>query len=301
MHDSGSGGLALPTLGRRLRWVMLAMLVAFGGLVVRLWQLQVMRGVRYRERTVSNVVHERYLPSIRGRILDREGVPLADNRAAFNLYATTKAFTPALRGTLRRLIGLSDEELEKIDARIATARKRKVREPVLLLEDIARDRAARVDQERFRLPELEVRSEPYRHYPQGALAAHLVGYMTQMTAEEAQQLGSQGYSSDELIGRVNTSMERLDHVLANLEGATPEVTANLKESMEKIREITANLEKGSRDVPALIRATQRGIREVRDGVDEINRVVKSLEKNPLIKGNLPPKPEGKDLDAGLRR
>ncbi|HQM90466.1 MAG TPA: MlaD family protein [Syntrophales bacterium] len=107
--------------------------------------------------------------------------------------------------------------------------------------------------------------------------------------------------SDELIDRVNTSMERLDNVLKNLEGATPGVTENLKESMEKIREITANLEKGSRDVPAVIRATQRGIREIRDGVDEINRVVKSLEKNPLIKGNLPPKPEGKDLDAGLRR
>jgi phospholipid/cholesterol/gamma-HCH transport system substrate-binding protein len=96
-------------------------------------------------------------------------------------------------------------------------------------------------------------------------------------------------------------MERLDNVLQNLEGATPEVTANLKESMEKIREITAHLEKGSRDVPAVIRTTKRGIQEIRDGVDEINRVVKSLEKNPLIKGNLPPKPEGKDLDAGLRK
>ncbi len=107
--------------------------------------------------------------------------------------------------------------------------------------------------------------------------------------------------SDELIDRVNTSMERLDNVLQNLEGSTPEVTANLKESMEKIREITAHLEKGSRDVPAVIRTTKRGIQEIRDGVDEINRVVKSLEKNPLIKGNLPPKPEGKDLDAGLRK
>ena len=97
MHEGGSGGVALPTLGRRLRWVLLAMLICFGGLVVRLWQLQVMRGDRYRERTVSNVVHERYLPSLRGRILDRDGVPLADNRAAFNLYATPKAMTPALR------------------------------------------------------------------------------------------------------------------------------------------------------------------------------------------------------------
>ncbi len=107
--------------------------------------------------------------------------------------------------------------------------------------------------------------------------------------------------SDEFIDRVNTSMERLDNVLKNLEGATPEVTANLRESMERIREITANLEKGSRDVPAVIRTTRRGIQEIREGVDEINRVVKALEKNPLIRGNLPPKPEGKDLDAGLRK
>lgn len=107
--------------------------------------------------------------------------------------------------------------------------------------------------------------------------------------------------SDELIDRVNTSMERLDNVLQNLEGATPEVTANLRESMEKIREITTNLEKGSRDVPAVIRTTKRSVQEIRDGVDEINRVVKALEKNYLIRGNLPPKPEGKDLDAGLRK
>lgn len=107
--------------------------------------------------------------------------------------------------------------------------------------------------------------------------------------------------SDELINRVNTSMERLDNVLKNVEGATPEVTANLRESMEKIREITANLEKGSREVPAVIRTTKRGIQEIRDGVDEINRLVKALEKTPVIRGNLPPKPEGKDLDAGLRK
>ncbi len=107
--------------------------------------------------------------------------------------------------------------------------------------------------------------------------------------------------SDELIDRVNMSMERLDNVLQNLEGATPEVTANMRESMEKIREITANLEKGSREVPAVIRTTKRGIQEIRDGVDEINRLVKALEKTPVIRGNLPPKPEGKDLDAGLRK
>lgn len=107
--------------------------------------------------------------------------------------------------------------------------------------------------------------------------------------------------SDELIDRLNTSVERLDNVLQSLEGAAPEVTANLRESMEKIREIAANLEKGSRDVPAVIRTTKRGIQEIREGVDEMNRVVRAIQNNPLIKGSLPPKPEGEALDAGLRK
>ncbi|HUQ06645.1 MAG TPA: hypothetical protein VM261_29280, partial [Kofleriaceae bacterium] len=65
-----------PELLRRMRWVMLILLLAFGGLVVRLWQLQVLRGDRYYHETVENVVHERDLPSIRGRILDRNLAPL---------------------------------------------------------------------------------------------------------------------------------------------------------------------------------------------------------------------------------
>ena len=68
----GSGnGPALPELHRRLKWVALAIIIAIGFLVGRLWQLQVMRGESYYERTVSNVVKERYLPSVRGKILDK--------------------------------------------------------------------------------------------------------------------------------------------------------------------------------------------------------------------------------------
>ncbi len=119
--------------------------------------------------------------------------------------------------------------------------------------------------------------------------------------KEGEGTAGQLLRSDKLINRVNSSMERLDNVLQNIEGVTPEVTANLRESMEKIREITANLEKGSREVPVVIRTTKRGIQEIRDGVDEINRVVKALEGSPFVRGNLAPKPAGKDLDAGLRR
>jgi len=201
LMSSGGAGPALPELARRMRWVILVLLVAFGGLAMRLWQLQVLRGDRYRERTVSNVVHERFLPSIRGKIVDRNGVPLADNRPAFNLYAIPKTFTPAVAAELRRLLGLSDEEVEQVAGRIAAGMKRARGQQVLILEDQPRERAARVEQERFRLPDIEVRHEPFRYYPQGALAAHVLGYMSQMRPDEADELIRLGYGPGEQVGR----------------------------------------------------------------------------------------------------
>ncbi|HEX2690942.1 MAG TPA: penicillin-binding protein 2 [Kofleriaceae bacterium] len=198
----GSGnGPALPELHRRLKWVALIGIGALVVLIGRLWQLQVMRGESYYERTVSNVVKERYLPSVRGKIVDRNGVPLADNRPAFNLYATPRLLTRPLEAELSRMLGLSDDEVAKIEDRLAIGKKRDPRAAIMILEDQGRDRAALIEQSLARLPGVEVHHEPYRFYPQGELAAHLIGYMTQMTAAEADRLGNQGYDPSELVGR----------------------------------------------------------------------------------------------------
>ena len=199
--SSPSGGPALPELRRRLKWVALIGLAFFCVLVGRLWQLQVMRGDSYFERTVSNVVKERYLPSVRGKILDRKGVALAQNRLAFNLYAKPKQFTPDAKAALVRMLGLSDDEIAKIDERIGIGTRREPRRPIMILEDVGRDRAALVEQAIMRVPGVEVQNEPYRYYPHGDLAAHLVGYMTQMTAAEVDKLANQGYDPSELVGR----------------------------------------------------------------------------------------------------
>lgn len=199
--SSSSYGPALPELHKRLRWVALVGIAVFALLVGRLWQLQVMRGESYYERTVSNVVKERYLPSVRGQILDRKGTPLAANRPAFNIYATPKTLTPETLAELTRMLGLGQDEIDAINQRLEVGKKRDAKSAILVLEDQGRDRAALVEQARTRLPGVEVRHEPYRYYPQGELAASLVGYMTQMTAEEADKNVLAAYDPSELVGR----------------------------------------------------------------------------------------------------
>lgn len=201
VRGSSGAGPALPELGRRLKWVALTLVLAFGLLIGRLWQLQVVRGDRYYERTVSNVVHKRFLPSIRGDILDRDENALATNRAAFNIYVIPDRFDATTRAALVRLLGLTDDEAKTLDARVAAGKKRDPRTAIAVLEDQGADRAQLVAQARYRLDGVEVHHELYRDYPQGELAAHVIGYMTQMTESELDRLEPLGYEPNELVGR----------------------------------------------------------------------------------------------------
>ena len=91
-------------LGRRVRWALAFAALIIVALVGRLWQLQVVRGDSYYQQTVTNVVHKRHLPSVRGKILDRKGRPLADNRPAFNLYVTPNQLSDENRSELGRML-----------------------------------------------------------------------------------------------------------------------------------------------------------------------------------------------------
>lgn len=187
-------------LRERLRFLVLVIFVAFSVLVVRLWQLQVVRGEEYFRQTRRNVVDMRMLPSVRGKILDRNLEPIADNRPAFNLYGAPKTIDEEAQERIARALSLSKEEREEFTKRLQT-RKGEEHVAKLLLEDQSRDRAAMVEQERHLLGELTVRDEPYRYYPRDRALAHLVGYMNKITATELDQRNQEGYAATDLIGR----------------------------------------------------------------------------------------------------
>lgn len=193
-------GPALPELHHRLRWLVVVVAVAFLILVGRLWQLQVVRGDQYLEEALSNVVQKRFISSVRGKILDRVGRPLATNRPAFNIYVSPDHFKDAVP-ELVRLLGLSSDEQAEMKDNMDDARKRRARAPVLLLSDQGAERATLVEQASYRMPGVSVHYVPYRDYPYGSLASHVIGYMNKMRPKEYEKYRQLGYDEDELIGR----------------------------------------------------------------------------------------------------
>ncbi|HEU5061090.1 MAG TPA: penicillin-binding protein 2 [Kofleriaceae bacterium] len=197
-----------PELHRRLRWLVVTVITALGALVGRLWQLQIVRGDEYYELARENVVAESYLPSVRGKILDRNGVALADNRPAFHVYVTPRLVDDAGRDRLIEILRLDPDEAGRLRTRLAAARQRTPARAVMVLEDVGRDRRGLVAQARLELgPGVEVRDEPYRDYPFGVTAAHLIGYMNQPSSKELVELEQQGYDPSEFIGRYGIEKE----------------------------------------------------------------------------------------------
>lgn len=107
--------------------------------------------------------------------------------------------------------------------------------------------------------------------------------------------------SKEPLQKLYIEIDKVGKILDSVESATPEVMANIKESVTLIKRALKNIEKGSCDVPKITKSTKQGVREIRDGVEEIDKAVKSVQKSFLIRSNLPPAPEGENIDVGLRK
>ncbi|WP_213980778.1 penicillin-binding protein 2 [Sphingomonas sp. dw_22] len=149
----------------------------------RMTWLSVFENERYRLMAESNRVNLTLTPPRRGWIVDRKGMPLANNRTDFrvDLIPDRIEDKDKVLGTLTQILGLTAEDI----ARIETDLKRAAGfQPVQVMENLDWDRFAAVS---VRLPELPgvAPTRGYaRNYPLGAAIGHLVGYVGAASAEQ---------------------------------------------------------------------------------------------------------------------
>ncbi len=190
----------VPEFQRRFGWLLAVVGLAFVILIGRLWQLQVVHGEQYFQQTTNNFGKTRPIPAVRGLIKDRRGVVLVDNRPAYNVYVTPRYFTKQSRANLVKVLGLGKDEAQKIDDKLARAKDRDRYQSILVLDDIDKDRKALIDQIQSDLPGVEVQDVPHRDYLYGTLAAHILGYMNQVTTPELEAHKDE-YEDGDYVGR----------------------------------------------------------------------------------------------------
>lgn len=212
-----------PRIELRIYALGFLVLVALAGLVLQLWWVQVARGSLYAAKIVQRSEITVRIPSVRGEIRDRNGIPLVQNRASyevdFYLPEMVQGFRERNDGQVPyiqyqapvhgMLQNMREEDvvqivnssviprLETLDlARDYNARQLKTHYrndrliPFTYLQDIDFTTLAKFSEHDVGLPGVNVAIKPVRQYLYGALAAHLLGYVgmpVDVDQEEARQ------------------------------------------------------------------------------------------------------------------
>jgi penicillin-binding protein 2 len=198
---------------RRAKFFAFITIGVFVAILGRLFYLQVIQGDSFYRVTSDSIVRTELLPAVRGQIRDRKGRVLATVRPSYNLYVTPRLLTSEGFARLRTTLGMNGDEAMDVWERVqgtsadgaGGAGPRDRERPVLLAEDISREAMAAIETG-LDVPGVKIVSVPRRSYPQGALAAHVLGYMNEVSADELRAKKDEGYRPGDLIGR--TGIER---------------------------------------------------------------------------------------------
>ena len=152
-------------------------------LIARLYQLQILDRDRYAVLAEENRINLRLLAPVRGRIRDRFGVSLADNRHNFRVVVVPEQAgdLDAMLRSLGGLIDLDDADRNRV---LREARRNHGFIPVVVRINLSWQEVARVEVAIPELPGVAIEEGLVRNYPYGALTAHVLGYVAAVSEKD---------------------------------------------------------------------------------------------------------------------
>ena len=194
--------------------------VAFVGLLGQLWYLQVLEGGKLQEMSERNRIRVRPVAAPRGILFDRNGLALVDNRPAFTLSLIPREIDDrdTVMARLSVLLKIPMRELEEALERVPPDSFR----PVRVRRGLTLEEVTKVEERKLELPGVVVEVEPERVYPTSTFAAHLLGYVREVSDDQMKQ---GRYRRGDMIGQ--SGLERLldEHLRGRDGGERIEVDA----------------------------------------------------------------------------
>jgi penicillin-binding protein 2 len=148
----------------------------FSALVGRMYYLQVTETERFRLMAESNRVNLRLLPPLRGKIVDRFGLPIADNDPNYRVVIVPEQ-TSNMRATLKALARVLPIEPDDIEHILRERGRYRAFVPIPVRENLTWDQVARIEVNAPDLPGASIEVDQSRSYPFGASTAHVLGYV----------------------------------------------------------------------------------------------------------------------------
>jgi penicillin-binding protein 2 len=176
----------------RINALLWTIVVVFVFLAGSFWIVQGVQAEKYRGLSEANALREIVMPAKRGLILDRTGQKIiADNQAAYSLtldrlvlrpiVKADKAHRPKLVAFLAQILGTTPQDIE---ARFDKSKQVPMARPFVVAEDLSMPQVAMIQAQAVTFPELNVEPVQRRNYPYGPFAAHILGFIGEVSEKE---------------------------------------------------------------------------------------------------------------------
>ena len=213
---------SLAVLLAMWRW---GIVLVFAGLAAGFWWLQVVQYDKYLQHAEDNHQRTLVLSAPRGAVLDRDGRVLAENRNSLNITLSREQ-AEDLEGTVALLADLSGVPLSELRAIVERHRRDPPFRPVVLIRDAAFDQVAAVAAHARELPGIYVQQLPVRFYPAGEVAAHILGYVGEVSEAQMATPEFEGVRRGAIVGK--SGIERnYNRLLMGRDGARRVVVDNV--------------------------------------------------------------------------
>jgi penicillin-binding protein 2 len=196
--------------------------VLFGVLFFRLWLLQVLDGEKYLAEAKNNRTRSYRVSAPRGEILDRNGEVLVSNRTSLALQVNPRKLPedPAQRrAELSQLAHLTHSTLRHVRKTMHEELKLAPAAPVTLRQDVGHYLVYYLQENQDRFPGVETQRVFVRDYPDGTLAAHILGTVNEIEEDQLKESRYRGLQPGDKIGQSGVE-DAYDHFLRGKPGLT---------------------------------------------------------------------------------
>ncbi|MEW6304412.1 MAG: penicillin-binding protein 2 [Verrucomicrobiota bacterium] len=240
-----------------LRLLSICVLAGVGILIAGLWYVQIVSYQRYEESLRTQSLRTVRLPGVRGKILDRNGNVLAENRPGYNVNVyleelrpyfqseyleakkRLKAKTLAERTTAGKVArytvvsnlvysvgGVVRVPLTLQDTNFHKHFNERIWLPLPVMQNLAPEQVARFAESAANLPGVDLEVQSVRYYPHKTTAAHILGYLTAYEPSEDEEELRYNYRLPEFQGKVGVEAT-FDEELRGSPGAKNMLVNNL--------------------------------------------------------------------------
>jgi penicillin-binding protein 2 len=179
-------------------------LALFVILFFRLWFLQILNGKEYLAEARNNRTREFRVSAPRGSILDRDGKVLVDNRTSLALQIDPNKLSPERnrrRAELAQLADLTHSTPRRVRKMVHEGAVTSPGAPVTLRRDVGHYLVYYLQENQHLFPGVTVQRVFVRNYPEGTLAAHILGQVGEISEDQLKEPQYKGLEPGDQIGQ----------------------------------------------------------------------------------------------------